>query len=392
MQLECRFSPEVRETLARCVCPWQSPADASTFGTFSSLIDRVQAPSAAFSLLELRNCLEKIIDSYAHESVIDTPQAVAAIGAIYGRVREALNELPEHPRILPRRVFIQTQGALKNILSALRERESNVQIQGSLAAPDLRAELEQYQDPSLAKRMSWLSYAQLDFIHTCLSESALKPTSEMNTAPSVDLLGEITERLTIKLGILHGDRLEHIPGTRLFIPRERKGISRPAIEHALLTSTDEECRETLRVGALMIALGSGMLTLPELRDFGFNGNCNTFMMSHGQQIQTGLRIVHLIAGLAGRDKRLRDVLQAYSRDALVVEGLDSRVLTACREMNKLKKPLSHEEPLSSEVITPPPEVIHQCRILLVELLSHGTHHVANDGAIVATSHGTRAES
>jgi hypothetical protein len=208
----------------------------------------------------------------------------------------------------------------------------------------------------------------------------------MNPAQSVDLLGEITERLTIKLGILHGDRLEHIPGTRLFIPRERKGISRPAIEHALLTSTDEECRETLRVGALMIALGSGMLTLPELRDFGFSGDCNTFMMSHGQQIQTGLRIVHLIAGLAERDTHLCNVLQAYSRDAFGIEGLDSRVLTACRKMSQLKKALS------SEVITAPQEVIHQCRTLLVELLSNGTHLVADDGVIVATTHGTREDS
>lgn len=376
MQLECRFSHKVRQALAHCVQPWPSPNRSSAQGEFITLFERVAQPSARFSPLELRYCLEKVADAYAHERVIDTAQAVSVIGAIYGRIRAALNELPEHPRLLPRRVFIQTQGALRSVLSALSARESNSELQGAFGAPELRVELERYQSPTDARKMSWLSYSQLDFIHSCLSENVLKPTGHTELALSVNLLAEITERLLGKLCLLHGDCLEKINGTRLFIPlEERKAISRPAIEHALLTSTDEECRETLKVGGLMIALGSGVLTCQELKSLGFDVDANTYMMSHGQQIQTGLRILHLIAGLAERDVALLSVLQAYSREALVVDGISPQMLRLCRDMSNLKGPLS------SEVFDAPREVFHRCRSLLVQLLSNGSHFVEQDGGI-----------
>jgi hypothetical protein len=283
---------------------------------------------------------EKIIDAYVHDRKIETTEAVAAIGAIYGRLRAALNELPEHPRLLPRREFIDTQGAVRAVTASLRDRESNAQLEGTLAAPNLRIEMEQYQGASHSRRMSWLSYAQLDFIHTCLSESALQPSGEVPPALFVSLLAEINEKLIDKLAMLHGDGMENIAGTNLFVPRERKAISRAAIEHALLTSTSEQCHETLKVGALMIAIGGGVLTLQELRELGHNIDCIFFVLSHEEQLQTGLRILKLLPGLTEGDRGLQSVLQAYSRDGLTVEGMGPEALNLCKQIYGHRRDLS----------------------------------------------------
>jgi hypothetical protein len=365
MRIQCRFNPQVRETLSQCLGPWHRFEGPRNPGAFVPLAERLREPTAELSLLELRNCLEKVVDAYAHERAINTTQAVGVIGAIYGRMREALNELPEHPRLLPRREFIETQGALEDILTALQERESNLLFGGSRAAADLRAELEQYQGPSRARKMSWLSSAQLDFVHACLSETALSRGAQMKPLSSVGLLSEITEKLIDKLGMLHGDRLENIPGTRLFVPDERKAISRPAIEHALLTSTEKECRETLKLGALMVALGSGLVSPDEIKQLGFKVNCNTFIMLHDDQIKTGLRILKLIPGLIECDKDIRNVLQAYSREALVVEGFepDGSILNLSRATYHLWNKLWLAKGQAS------PKDYVRCKIQLVQLIA-----------------------
>jgi hypothetical protein len=384
MQLTCRFGPEVSKTLVKCVRPSQLAEGLHAFGTFIPLFEQVGLPSANLSLMDFKHCLEKIIDAYAHDRTIETPEAVAAIGAIYGRVRAALNELPEHPRLLPRREFIDTQGAVRAVTASLGDRESNEQLEGALAAPNLRIEMEQYQGPSHSRRMSWLSYAQLDFIHTCLSESALQPSGEVPPALFVSLLAEINEKLIDKLAMLHGDGMENIAGTNLFVPRERKAISRAAIEHALLTSTSEQCHETLKVGALMIAIGGGVLTLQELRELGHNIDCNFFVLSHEEQLQTGLRILKLLPGLTEGDRGLQSVLQAYSRDGLTVEGMGPEALNLCKQI------YGHRRDLSYNVVEgEATKGYQQCRNWLVQLISNGTHHIDADGIISQTAGGKR---
>lgn len=312
----------LRERVTREFPEAKENEDATTQGTSVSdspyvpLPKRLLREEATLHSYEIRTCLEHLCSICATKDYEQIPMAVGAVREIFDGVVKELENFPLHPRLFRYREFFPSQGAseLFDPASSLLVNSQNVPEGLVDGQEDLSARTISLRDVKSA------FYG--------VADAALTADGCPNISVSMSFLTHAVEDATAKLAMLTGDGYERIPGTRLFT-RYEKAISRVIIEHALLTSSPEELLETVKVGAVMVAIGGGVLSPAQLRNLNVKADHNSFGMEYDRQIQSGLRILKLVRQLSVSDTNLADVLRAYNCTHFTVPGALPELVQLC---------------------------------------------------------------
>jgi hypothetical protein len=335
---------------------------------------------------------------------------------IFDRVVAELAQFPAHPRLFRFGEFFPSKGIMKLVLDAA-EPTATSDEEGELLKSKLRYSYEwkgafapetpgedSHAEDAGSRRLGnqsttatgssfssgvkrdesvWqvpaISLSEVTKAFNWVAKLALHSDRSHIARESVSFLCDAVQDVVARLGMMTGDGYERVPGTRLFTKLE-KAISRVMIEHALLTSSPEELLESARAGALMIAIGGGVLTMDNLEALGVMAaddtraaDGNLYGMEHDRQVQSGLRILRLIRQLSNSDEALQGVLRVYNRQEFSVPGAFSGLAESCAMVWQLR------EVLDVPVWAARPEGFHEFQNHLVQIISNGGAEISKDG-------------
>jgi hypothetical protein len=425
-ELSFRLSPDVRKLLGKAF----SRGEVAGLQEAGALLQTAGSSDKRFIPLEVRfahdecqlnaydvnSCLERLSITCSAKDRHQVATAIKGVCEIFDRVVAELEQFPAHPRLFRFGEFFPSKGIIKLVLDAAEQtatsdgagealksklcysyewkgafpqknpadeshaEDAGKSALGNQATTELNAPCKTVvkRDGSVW-RVPAISLSDVKQAFTWVVSVAQKGEGSHATGESVLFLCHAVQDVLSKLGMMTGDGYERVPGTRLFTKLE-KAISRVMIEHALLTSSPDELLESARAGALMVAIGGGVLTMDNLDALGVraaddahDADGNSYGMEHDRQVQSGLRILRLIRQLSNSDEALQGVLKVYSRQEFSISGAFAGLADSCAKVWQLR------DLLDLPVWAVRPEGFQELQNHLAQIISNGRADISEDG-------------